>query len=358
MRSTIESSDHGRWLQLRLQTFLALLTLAAALGCLPPDSPPDVDSINAVCFSPDGTTLATGGYKQVELWDANTGKRIRAFGGHSAEVYSIAFSPDGRYLAAGGRDKTVRVLNPTTGQDVTVLRAKESIIGTVFSPDSRTLISADLSGRVIFWNTDDWKEKWRITSGIHIMAAALSSDGNLLAVVVRHLNGRDAIESWSTEKRARIQELSEEGFCPREVAFSQGGDSLAAIGLSDKVVVWNGTTGTKQSDFRATDSSYSTFSPDGQLLATGGRDGKIQLWNAETGQHATTLEGYPFEVECLAFSPDCTRLASAVRSKKDGRYCSQVLVWDITKKEVLSRMTPGGETADKTGTQPDSENPR
>lgn len=63
----------------------------------------------AVAFSPDGKILATGGADRlVRLWDAETGKFIRAFQGHAMTITALAFSPDGKILLSAGLDKTVR----------------------------------------------------------------------------------------------------------------------------------------------------------------------------------------------------------------------------------------------------------
>src|SRR5262249_39269018 len=54
-----------------------------------------------IAFSPDGKTLASAGRGGLRLWDVATGKEIRRFEGHRAEVYCVAFSPDGKTLASG-----------------------------------------------------------------------------------------------------------------------------------------------------------------------------------------------------------------------------------------------------------------
>ena len=74
-----------------------------------------ISYIYSMVFSPDGNTLATGsgqllgGYNTglrwvgtVQLWDVNTGETLQTLTGHTHKVKSISFSPDGSTLATGG----------------------------------------------------------------------------------------------------------------------------------------------------------------------------------------------------------------------------------------------------------------
>lgn len=53
-------------------------------------------------WSPNGTRLAVGGSIGIWLYDARTGAQTRLITGHSFRVNAVAFSPDGTSLASGG----------------------------------------------------------------------------------------------------------------------------------------------------------------------------------------------------------------------------------------------------------------
>lgn len=73
--------------------------------------------ISALAWSPDGKLIAVAGAApEVNVYEAETGKRVASCKGHSAGIYAIAFSPDSQTLAAGGFDGTVRLYRPTTGE--------------------------------------------------------------------------------------------------------------------------------------------------------------------------------------------------------------------------------------------------
>ncbi len=46
--------------------------------------------------------LASGSQdKTIKIWEVATGNELRTLTGHSETVFSVAYSPDGRYLASG-----------------------------------------------------------------------------------------------------------------------------------------------------------------------------------------------------------------------------------------------------------------
>ncbi len=65
----------------------------------------------AIDFSLDGKILASGESEAVTLWSAANGAQIATLPGHSGWVRGVAFSPDSTTLASGGEGGLVRVQN-------------------------------------------------------------------------------------------------------------------------------------------------------------------------------------------------------------------------------------------------------
>ncbi len=115
--------------------------------------------INAVAFSPAGTSLATGyGDGEIQLWRvARDGalapiSRPRVAQKSSTDLVEFAaFSPDGQLLATCGDDGTVRLWSVTDPADPRPLATVHDSPGTIafsvaFSPDGRTLAVASADG--------------------------------------------------------------------------------------------------------------------------------------------------------------------------------------------------------------------
>ena len=106
--------------------------------------------VNAVAFSPDGKTLASGSRDQtVKLWDVQTGLEMKTLVGHTGEVLSVAFSADGHILASASRDGTIKLWDIPKGQELETLRGQsERARSVTFSPyqNVQVLILASMDG--------------------------------------------------------------------------------------------------------------------------------------------------------------------------------------------------------------------
>ena len=116
--------------------------------------------MNAVAFSTDGLTMATGSSDQsVVLWDLSDPARPQRIGqpllGHSSAVNVVAFSPDGLTLATGSSDQSVvlwDLRDPARPQRIgqNLLGAAGPVHSVTFTPDGRTLATAGEQGTILW----------------------------------------------------------------------------------------------------------------------------------------------------------------------------------------------------------------
>ena len=113
----------------------------------------DANYVWALAFSPDGRTLASGGFDDtVRLWDVSSGQERATLYGHTDQVGAVAFAPDGQLLASGSHDGTVRLWDPTTGQELATLHGHRGTVTCVaFAPDGRSIASGGHDRTVRLW---------------------------------------------------------------------------------------------------------------------------------------------------------------------------------------------------------------
>jgi WD domain, G-beta repeat len=72
--------------------------------------------------------------------------------GHSQPVTSAAFSTDGRRVVTSSYDKTARIWDATTGQQLAAMLQGDLVETAAFSPDGRTIVTASDDKTAVIWD--------------------------------------------------------------------------------------------------------------------------------------------------------------------------------------------------------------
>jgi WD40 repeat protein len=79
--------------------------------------------------------------------------------GHTAPVNSVIFSPDGKQLASASADRTIRLWDVASGEEMNVLRGHDDAVNSVaFSSNGGQLVSASADQTIKLWDVNNGNE--------------------------------------------------------------------------------------------------------------------------------------------------------------------------------------------------------
>ncbi|CAK9008433.1 Uncharacterized WD repeat-containing protein alr3466, partial [Durusdinium trenchii] len=230
---------------------------------------------HSLALSGDGNSVVVGSSNGSLL--LQNPRLMMKFAGHSGTVTQVLFVADDKVILSGSADKTVRLWDAETGNEMQVLRGHDhGVICVAISEDNMTVFSADF-GSVRHWDAE--------------------SGGEL----------------------ELFQGFTHGGGVPSEAAISSDGLTFVTGCSEDAAVIVHDVRTTLVRHVLRGHSqpvSVVVISQDCTTVATGSHlDASLRLWDVNSGSEKEVFTG--FSCPCLAVSRDasmlCARFSSTLR---------------------------------------------
>ena len=321
-------------------------------------------SNTVAAWHPDGTRLAVGTSRFIQLWDVETRSKRATLEGHVQPVETLAFHPDGALLASKSWDGVLRLWDVPTGRALLqmpllvdpyfsrdgrwlgVLQHGEDaqLLEAITAPEYRTLgdgqggyYEGDLSpdNRLLAVNrADDGVRLWDLTTGREVAELpgglpVFHPDGRELLISSRDGLHRRTI-AFDGELKLGPPRTVPLPAPPTRVARSQDGRTLAMVSEA-KGVAWLvdlDTDTVRAPRLAHRNAGYVALSPDGNWVATSGwHTDEVRLWNARTG---ALVHEWPVHRASVTFTPDSRVLVLSLGH--------EFRFHDVVSKELMLRI--------------------
>ncbi len=303
-------------------------TLASILPRLPHPMPPEAykhpTPVTALAFAPGGNELFAAGYNEITVWNPADGSLVRRIKDIAQRTHAIAFSPDGSLLAVAagtpGRLGEVVLLNPADGSLVRALgKAADEIFDAQFSPDGKQLATAGADRTIRIYDVESGNELRVIENHADwVMAVAWSPDGSKIASASRDKTAK----AFEAATGNLISTHSGHGEPVYGVAFKADGEQVYSAGRDNKIRAWKVADGGNAGEIGGFgEEVYKLVNRDGHLFACSADKSVRQFRDNDRGA-VRKFDGQTDWVYSVAAHPATKRVAS-------GGYDGQIVVWNL-----------------------------
>ena len=284
------------------------------------DKPGSPDVLNLVghqgtvefaAFNPDGTRVVTASDdKTARIWDAATGQEIAVLRGHEDWVWCVSYDPGGTRIVTASRDKTARVWDVATGRETASFRGHGGFVQfAAFSPDGARIVTTGDDGNARIWNAAT-AEEILVLRGVRESTAYFSPDGRRILTPLH--DGKAGI--WDAATGRLIMSLKGHRLGVSSAAYNRDGTRIVTASddsYDTTARIWDAATG-KQIAVLWNEGAVrsAAFSPDGRRVVT--IDDEVgRIFDVATGRQVGQLRGGGY-LHSAFFSPDGARILTAL----------------------------------------------
>ncbi|HMC28300.1 MAG TPA: c-type cytochrome domain-containing protein, partial [Verrucomicrobiae bacterium] len=259
------------------------------------------DAVQSLAWSHDGKLLASGSYREIVIWNADSWKlEQRLTNELVGRVTALAFSPDQSMLAVADGIATksgiIRIWKTALGAGPSGWKLEsswqahsDSIMALDISHDGKLIASAGIDKLVKMFDLTTHAEAGKFEGHMgHVLGVGFSADDSMLASA-----GADKILNiWDTKTKEQKISVPKHPAVLTGLAWAANGKSLVSASQDGQARIYTdfkAHSGKEQSEgakMRALPGiedvlHCAAISSDGKTIYGGAQDGSVYVWNSE-----------------------------------------------------------------------------
>jgi WD40 repeat protein len=242
------------------------------------------DQVQALAFSPDGRTLASGGFREIKLWQREQSRPAKTL---QLPAGSNALSSDGRWLALAdsGAVKVRELGKPDASMQETGIQGAFTV--AAWSPDASLLAVTGGQKRLAVWSRAENRVLFGVDLPADAKAVAWRADGKALYTA----GGEAVAREWEALSG---KPLGERKGLPAEAVALDVGESRLAVGCVDgSVWLWEGDQADAGVKIKApAPVTLLALAANAERLAVAGPDSTVRVLD-RAGKVLQTFKGDP-----------------------------------------------------------------
>ncbi|KAG2143534.1 quinon protein alcohol dehydrogenase-like superfamily [Suillus bovinus] len=287
-----------------------------------------IADVTTVAVFPDRQQMVTGGLmdRRLCLWDLATGVMLKQLYEHYSDVSSLvelAVSRDGQLIASGHTGGEITVWYGETEKSTQYIKAHSDWICSLdFAADGTVLATGSLDKTTKLWNTTTWEQINAIECGGYVNCVRYSPSGEFLAIAT------SSIEIYNPGTRERVASLEAHTKSNLSLTWTPDGKRLLTAGdnYDPTIREWDALTWQQVGVPWAghTDRINGiAINATGTLAASASSDNHVRLWQL-SDQRAIVTFKHPSTSLCVTFSVDGKHILSGAGNR--------ILEWTISEK--------------------------
>ncbi len=284
----------------------------------------------SVAPAPTGAKFVVGAEdKSVRIIDATSGATVRTFSGHPQPCYAVAWSPNGKYIASGDESARIYLWDVASGKKIKEMRTHtRGIQALSFNPSSTMLMSTGKDDTMRTYSLADGKEvKNVLGKGANLYGGHYLDNGGTLVATLG-----SGVKMSAGSKSTTYNYPANQGYW--DALYLKQTDLVITAARDGRVGVWGGKTGMRiQQLLGHTDwVVHLAATPNGRFVVSSSADRTVRVWDMKT-------------LTTIAKLDDQSLIGAPIAVSADGKYLVSCSSSDSL--QVSSLIPPQGAATEK-----------